>query len=146
MTVQEKERIADLRKEGYGYKYISKELHIPLSSIKSHCQRHGVTKKEAPVKSIITTAQAPKCKYCGKELIILYPGHREKKYCDDKCRISWWNSHPDQITHKSNHMMECLTCHTIFNARNTSRKYCSRKCYITYRFGGDASDRSAGSK
>jgi hypothetical protein len=29
------------------------------------------------------------CKYCGKELIHT-PGRRKKEFCDDNCRVSYW--------------------------------------------------------
>lgn len=40
------------------------------------------------------------CKFCGKE-VHQNPGRKEKKFCDDKCRMAYWNSHQDKVERKA---------------------------------------------
>ena len=104
MTEADKTQIIKLRAKGCSYKKISAETGISENSIKSFFKRN---KDFCPV--------------CGIPLI-------GKKYCSDKCRISWWNKHP----HRTSAMIECKceTCKkTFFAYPSKARKYCSKKCY-----------------
>ena len=68
MTNEEKTKIINLRKEGNGYKKIAKE--VPGVSIGS-------------IRFIL-------CLNCVNKLEMI-PHHKEKKYCNDRCRYEYWN-------------------------------------------------------
>jgi len=59
MTKEEKELINELKSKGLGYKAISKELNIPLGTVKSIVRR----RKE----EVVDTRDL--CKQCGKKLV-----------------------------------------------------------------------------
>lgn len=64
-------------------------------------------------------------------------GRKEKKFCSDRCRMKWWNSHLDQVQRKANYDFVCPVCKKPFTVYgNANRKYCSHECYIEDRFGG----------
>ncbi len=88
MTDDEKNRIAKWRQAGMGYKKIAAILGLNESSVKSHCRRHDLAGKiESPSLNPIFPGIVQKiCKNCG-ELFLQYPGHREKIFCCDTCRI-----------------------------------------------------------
>lgn len=79
MTDADKTQIIKLRAKGFSYKKISAETGISENTIKSYFKRNTNL-----------------CPVCGNPLI-------GKKYCSDKCRISWWNKHP----HRTSAMIEC---------------------------------------
>ena len=116
MTNSEKNLIADLQKQGYGYKKISSLTGLSLNSVKSYCQRHPVSAHENV------------CPACGNALIST-PHKKTKKFCSDKCRISWWNSHKDVFgkTYTSHTCKHCGNAFTSYG--NAPRVYCSRACY-----------------
>ena len=59
-----------------------------------------------------------------------------RKFCSDACRTAWWNSHPDCVDRKAVYAYTCAHCGKPFTAYgNKERKYCSRNCYISDRFG-----------
>ena len=43
MTTEQKDRIVQLRASGKGYKRIAESLGISVSTVKSYCQRNGLT-------------------------------------------------------------------------------------------------------
>ena len=115
MTDEQRSVIVEYRKEGLGYKKISRLTGICESTIKTFCHRNGC---------------------CGKP-IIQYPGRKEKKFCSDSCRNRWWNSHLHLVKRKAMYDFVCPTCGKSFSAYgNRNRKYCSHECYIEARFGG----------
>ena len=137
MTPDEKKQIAEMRREGYSYSRVSRELGINENTVKTFCRRNGLTgnKAEMPEMSGFTVTQKP-CHQCGSAIIQL-PGHKEKKFCSDACRNRWWNNHLEQAKRKSMHEYRCPVCGQIFWAYGTrNRKYCSHACYIRARFGG----------
>mgnify|MGYP002626074911 CR=1 FL=1 len=78
------------------------------------------------------------CKYCGT-MILQIPGRKEKKFCSDDCRNSWWNKHLTEVKRKNMTDYICPACGKTFSAYGKrNRKYCSHECYITDRFGGVA--------
>ncbi len=75
------------------------------------------------------------CEQCGS-LILQTPRKKHKRFCYDKCRMSWWKSHQDQVNRKANYSFICAGCGQAFiSYGNKSRKYCCRECYIEDRFG-----------
>ena len=139
MTIEEKNQIAEMRKAGLGYKKIAQGLGLSESTVKTFCHRSGLA--SIPVESIKAvfpmTLQKP-CQCCGN-MIPQIQGRKEKKFCSDECRNSWWNRHLSETKRKN--MMEyvCPACGKTFSAYGKrNRKYCSHECYITDRFGGVA--------
>ena len=122
MANDEKSKVLQLKEQGYGYKRISKELNIPLGSVKSILRREE--------NSIIN-----KCKNCGKSLKQI-DGKKEKKFCCDKCRMQWWYKHQHLLNRKSSYEVECACCKKKFIFYGyKGRKYCSTACYLRSRYG-----------
>ena len=121
MTEEQKKRILHMRLSGMTYAEIADELALSVNTIKSFCRRNIKTKS---------------CKYCGKSISQPY-GTRQKKFCSDKCRMLWWNSHRNDVSKKTISTYKCKCCGKPFQAYASShRKFCSRICYIMFRFGG----------
>lgn len=75
------------------------------------------------------------CEQCGI-MVVQNPGHKHKRFCSDKCRMLWWNSHQDLVKRKANYEFTCARCGKAFiSYGNKSRKYCCQECYIEDRFG-----------
>lgn len=137
MTENQKTRIAGLRAKGIGYGKIAQELGVPVNTIKSYCRRNslgGNAKVEGPAQ--VLTGDISRCENCGKEIHQLAK-QKPKRFCCDKCRNLWWNSHLDQVKRKANYSFVCPVCRKTFTAYgNSNRKYCSLDCYFEDRFGG----------
>lgn len=125
MTTEQKASIITLRSDGLTYSDIAERLKLSINTVKSFYRRCG--NKSVPTAN---------CKYCGKP--ILQPsGAREKKFCSDKCRMTWWNSHRDEVNYKVVYKYKCECCGKEFEVYgNKKRRYCGRSCYIKHRFGG----------
>lgn len=126
MTTYEKEQIVLLQHKGYGYKRIASTLNLPVNGVKTFCRRHPVVKEPSPIASDC-------CLYCGTYLTQL-PHRKKKKFCSDKCRMAWWNSHPDQVNRKAYYEFSCPVCGRTFESYGKKdRVYCSRACYVEAR-------------
>lgn len=122
MTEIEKIRVTELREAGLGYKSISKQLSVSVNTVKSYCRRNNTT----PVKDA--------CENCGKA-ITQNPKHKPRRFCCDRCRQVWWNTHLDLVEHKAVYKYTCPACGKAFQVYgNSKRKYCSHECYIKERF------------
>ena len=118
MTSEEKKRIEYLQSQGLGYKRIASTLGLPVNGVKSFCRRH-------PAKPPAEGA----CPMCGVALVQI-PHRKPKKFCSDKCRMAWWNSHQELVTRKAIYHLVCTHCGQPFESYgNQKRKYCSRRCY-----------------
>lgn len=114
MTNEEKIRISELAQEGLGYHRIAVLLSLPDSTVKSHLKRNGTK----------TTA----CLCCGKS-VKQEPHRKVKKFCSDKCRMSWWNAHRQEVNQKAVYEYVCPHCGKTFKAyAQKHRVYCSIKC------------------
>lgn len=129
MTNEQKHKIIDLRSQGLGYQKIGEILGVSANTISAFCKRNGVGK------NIML------CKAC-KVPINNISGQKPKKFCCDKCRTAWWNSHQDEVQRKAVYEFTCAYCGAEFTAYgNNKRKYCSHACYIKARYsGGGACD------
>jgi len=112
--------IDKLRFQGYGYKKIAALLGLAENSVKSYCRRNPLDKSQKI------------CIQCGKTIKDT-PQKRAKKFCSDKCRLEWWNSHPELVNRKTMYDYTCEFCGKKFQSYNTHRKYCSRSCYADAR-------------
>lgn len=118
MTDKERIEIRKLRTQGIMPTEISKITGIKLETIKSYFKRH----KNMMPKSI-------KCLNCGKTLTTT-KGKKNKKFCCDKCRNQYWNSHLDQVNKQAYYKLVCEYCGKEFlSYGNKRRKFCSRECY-----------------
>lgn len=126
MNLKDKEKIKELRVDGLGYKKIASELNISVNTVKSYCQRNGLSGESNN-----------RCRNCGV-VVEQNPKRKKKKFCSDKCRLDWWNSHQEKINKKANYTLTCKHCGKSFiSYGNKNRKYCSHSCYISDRFCGD---------
>lgn len=125
MTGIQKQKIKYMRAQGFSYKAISDELKISVNTVKSYCRRNALASES--VVGLETSADI--CANCKKELIHT-PGAKKKRFCTDKCRMTWWAKHPDEIRRKALYNFVCPVCKKAFTAYgNAKRKYCSRECY-----------------
>lgn len=116
MATDKSIEIMEYRRQGLGYKRIAAVTGYSVNTVKSVCRRNP----EAPGK---------RCLQCGAAMV--QPPHRkEKKFCSDKCRMAWWNAHPERLNRKAFYHLVCAHCGQPFDSYgNSHRKYCSRTCY-----------------
>lgn len=122
MTNEQKMRLEQLRAEGFGYKRMAAELGLSLNTVQSYCRRHP-TEMNAP-------ERLPEngCLCCGAYLNHT-PGARKRKFCSDRCRITWWNAHPEAGAKRKVREVACGFCGVHFFAvGEQTRMYCSRIC------------------
>lgn len=132
MTEEQKDKIIQFRKQGFGYSDISRELDISKDTIKSFCRRNGLVPSCEKYFD-----DKDKCRECGKPLI-QQEKRKRRIFCSKVCREKWWTKHADRINRKAVYTFTCAGCGKSFTAYgNSKRKYCSHNCYITDRFGGD---------
>ena len=121
MKTQIKNEINAMRLAGAKASEIAQRLGIPASTVRTHIRRHP----EIPNTVV--------CPTCGKR-VMQGSGGRKKKYCSDRCRMAWWNSHPEDIHRKAYYTLTCQHCGREFESYgNQKRKYCSRACYDAVR-------------
>ena len=116
MTVDEKSRVDYLRSTGMGYKKIARITGLSESTVKSHCLR----RTDSPAEG--------KCPVCGRKLE-QQPHRKQKRFCSDVCRLSWWKQHPELMNTPGIRTFRCATCGATFQSYRKTAKYCSRACY-----------------
>jgi len=135
MTDEQRKEIRELREKGLGYVRIGRVLGISENTVRSYCRRHGLSGTNVKVEPI-EQKNIRYCRNCGRP-VEQTPGRKEKKFCSDKCRMDWWNSHPELVNRKATYEFVCAYCRKPFTAYgNANRKYCSHECFIADRFGG----------
>ena len=141
MTENQKNQIIRMRSNGDGYRVISEKLGLSLNTVKSFCRRSGLGGVAKPErKKIEYSGEGAYCQNCGTEIRQIAK-QKKKRFCCDKCRNEWWNSHLDLVKRKSVHVQTCPACGKEFEVYGrTPRKYCSHGCYIADRFGGGRND------
>ena len=129
MTDIQKNQINRMKDTGMPYSKIAQELGLSQNTVKSYIRRCS---NEPKISNLC-------CENCGAELIQIRAGR--KRFCSDKCRNEWWNSHPDLINRKAVYDHTCQHCGKAFKAYgNARRKYCCHECYIADRFRGGSDD------
>lgn len=119
MTLEEKNKIYQLKKEGYGYKKIANELGLSVSSVQSFLKRNPMDL------DLLGT-----CKRCGMTIQSI-KGKKRKQFCSDRCRWDWWNSHIKEVNKKAFYTLTCKHCGKEFTAYgNQKRVYCCHDCYV----------------
>ena len=119
MTLEEKNKIYQLKKEGYGYKKIANELGLSVSSVQSFLKRNPMDI------DLLGT-----CKRCGMTIQSI-KGKKRKQFCSDRCRWDWWNTHIKEVNKKAFYTLTCKHCGKEFTAYgNQKRVYCCHDCYV----------------
>jgi len=133
VTAEQKAKIADMRKNGYGYSAIGQALGISKNTIKTYCNRNGLSGvRQEKNKLVMPTIIY--CKQCGAELSYT-PGNKRRIFCNAQCRNAWWNAHSDRLKHRDSIVQCCPTCgKEITVAGKRKKKYCCFECYINDRF------------
>ena len=125
MTKVQKETLHSLRLDGYGYAAIADTLSLSINTVKSYCQRNSL-----PCVKKINSENIPLlyCQHCGKKLI-QKTKCKPRKFCSDKCRLAWWNTHPSEVNRKAYYNLICEYCgkeFTVYGRQDS--KFCSRSC------------------
>jgi len=119
MNNKEKNKIVELKKLGYGYKKIAKELDLSLSIVRYACSK--INEDDLLIGS---------CENCGLKIKSI-KGKKKKRFCSDKCRWKWWNKNQNQVDKKAFYTHVCTWCNNEFTVYgNNHRVYCSHDCYI----------------
>ena len=134
MTNSQKERIALLRGKGESYAKIAAALGISENTVKSYCRRNNLGGGYIAGQPAMTEDA---CHNCGR-LLEHTPGAKRKRFCSSKCRIAWWNTHPESVNRKAVYSFKCAACGAPFESYgNARRKYCSRACFGAARRASD---------
>ena len=121
MKKQDMETVNTMRLQGKSASEIAWTLGISVNTVRSHIRRHPELEGGKP------------CKNCGRPIVAL-PGRKEKLFCSDKCRMTWWNSHREQVQKKAYYRLTCTHCGKEFESYgNQNRKFCYRNCYLLSR-------------
>lgn len=135
MTDEQRNSVADFRREGYGYTAIAKKMNLSRDTVRSFCRRNGLS---GDMEKLIEQNQEGRCRECGAGLE-QRNGVKRRKFCCKECREKWWHKHPDKIKQRAVYSFVCACCGEKFTAYgNSKRKYCSHECYIKARFKGGA--------
>jgi endogenous inhibitor of DNA gyrase (YacG/DUF329 family) len=87
---------------------------MPINTIKTHCNRHGI--------------KPDKCPQCD-QILTHTPNKKRKRFCSNKCRSMWWAKNPEAMNRQAIYDFICPRCETPFTAYgNAKRKYCSIAC------------------
>ncbi len=135
MTEKEKKKIETMRRNGMTCKEISKKLDLSVGCIKTYCSRHGIAPGEEAAQRPAEKGEGL-CEYCRRP-VEQKMGRKHKRFCSDRCRNLWWNSHMEQVKKKAVYDYTCPCCGIRFQVYgNSHRKYCSRDCYFKDRYEG----------
>ena len=156
MTVEQKAKIASMRRSGVGYGEIAEAVGTSKEGVRSYCRRNGITanstgdnlyvldasdiegNKAVEMNTAGTATNAADgiyCRNCGKELQHT-PGKRRKIFCSKECGLKWWHEHPEMCASGNMINISCPECGLPFRSyKSRGRKYCSHACYIRARFG-----------
>ena len=118
MTKQQKEQIKQLRIEGYSYTKIAKQLNISENTIKSFCRRNNLG---SACVDITDQDDESFCRQCGTPLFHTI-GSKKKRFCSDKCRMKWWNAHPEAVKRKAIYMLTCDHCGIKFESYGNNKR------------------------
>lgn len=136
MTDNQKSQIIKLRAAGNGYGKIAHALGISVNTVKSFCRRNEINGDVTTESFVMLTGETTVCENCGQEIQQIAK-RKQKRFCCDKCRNEWWNSHLDQVKRKAVYHFRCIYCGKEFHIYgDRRRKYCSHECYIADRFKG----------
>lgn len=128
MTDKQKQAIQEMRQRGETYAAIAEMIGLSPNTIKSFCHRENITSNSV-------YGEPDRCKNCGDPLKQL-SGVKQRIFCSDKCRYTWWNRNRQYAECKKTYSLACLYCGSEFESYgNKHRKYCGRECYNRSRYG-----------
>ena len=128
MTDNEKRQIFELSAKGLGYSKIAATLQLPTNTVKSFLYRA----KKARDESRSAEGDLTYCMQCGA--VLKNGDSRKRKFCSDKCRMAWWNTHREYVMRAAYYSFVCPQCGKAFTAYgNAKRMYCSRECFAAAR-------------
>ena len=78
MKKQESDKLNQLRLHGVPPSAIAQELGLSVNTVKSYIRRHP------------NIGNTVKCQWCD-EPVLQSAGRKQKKFCSDRCRITYWN-------------------------------------------------------
>lgn len=78
MKIHEIEQLNQLRLQGVPPSAIARELGLSVNTVKSYIRRHP----DLP--------NIKHCLCCGIP-VAQHKGRKQKKFCSDRCRITYWN-------------------------------------------------------
>lgn len=138
MTVDQKEKIRELRLKGIGYKGIANILGLSRDSIRGFCRRNNLGGSSCVVALNLEENKKRNllCTCCERPIKQKTKG-RIRRFCSDECRRKWWNENKDERnkSEAATYKFTCPYCGKKFTAYgNKKRKYCSHNCYIKDRF------------
>jgi len=126
MTPTQKQQITVMRRDGISYGKIAAILRISENTVKAYCRRNNVVQSQR-------SEATENCPNCSAPLTHT-PGAKRKRFCSDKCRLAWWNGHPEAVRRKAFYHFTCATCGVAFDSYgNNHRRYCSRACFVASR-------------
>ena len=121
MNNNQKQSIQELRMRGISYAQIADKVGLSANSVKSFCRRYNVGQNI--------------CKNCDKPLVNKAK-RKPKTFCGDGCRHAWWKINRHLAKKNAVKHFICVNCHEEFAGYGKrNRKYCTRGCYIAYRYG-----------
>ena len=138
MTVDQKEKVRELRLNGMGYKGIANILGLSRDSVRGFCKRNNLDGSSCVVALNFEENKKRNllCTCCEKPIKQKTKG-RIRRFCSDECRRKWWNENKDERnkSEAATYKFTCPYCGKKFTAYgNKKRKYCSHNCYIKDRF------------
>ena len=86
ITEQEKIKIDNMRKSGFGYRRIARFLGLNVGAVKYYIDK---TQGEVSCK-VVGLKIKDLCPNCGVP-VIQTPHKRRKIYCSDRCRLQAWH-------------------------------------------------------
>lgn len=117
MTNEIKNRIINLRKQGYGYKKIAKEIGETIGVVRYLCS------------SLENESTNDRCLGCGVPIRSI-KGKKKKQFCSDKCRWNYWNKRKKEENKRAYREVICKFCgRTFMTYGNHQRSFCSIECY-----------------
>jgi endogenous inhibitor of DNA gyrase (YacG/DUF329 family) len=134
MDKHQKEKILALRGSGETFAKIAGSLGLSVNTVKSFCRRNGINAKPEDKSQAATETILGDCPQCGNK-VAQTAGRKPRRFCSDKCRVLWWNSHSGDVRQKALYSFVCAFCGKGFTAYgNAKRRYCSHSCYCSDRF------------
>lgn len=131
MTSTDKNEVWQMRLSGMSYRQIAEVTGFSENTIKSLCRRNKMQEININENNNETLAH---CKNCGNQLV-QSRGHRQRKFCSDKCRFAWWHGKNAVVGRESPYFFSCKNCGKEFiSYGNKDRKYCCYNCYTLDRF------------
>ncbi|HEM9292377.1 TPA: helix-turn-helix domain-containing protein [Streptococcus agalactiae] len=137
MNENQRRQIWAMRSQGQGYGTIAQAVDLPRDAVRKFCSRRPELKGYGHVVQQMIEAQGyDYCLTCGIKLDHKLLG-RPKKFCSDKCRKVYWDTHREEHD-KGKTAYDELTCQncgrSFLSYANPNRKFCSHSCYIQSRF------------